>query len=140
MNVNGKHKLTGCISLAPVHCTWTSGIDGRPPAPEEPSRSPSLFRPRSGCLGHRAPCPTWSHKDRQEKVSKWGHQYKSPNSFETSSKPLSLHWLIQYKILLSLGGQKKKNCFELKIYGTFLIPLQLQYLNMILIFYKIILI
>lgn len=62
VNVNRKHGLTGCISSAPVHYTWTSGSDGRPPAPEEPSRFPLPFRPRSGCLGRRAPCPTWDNQ------------------------------------------------------------------------------
>lgn len=53
--------LTGCISSAPGRCTWTSGIDGRPPAPEEPSRSPWPSHRRSGSPGRRAPCPACSN-------------------------------------------------------------------------------
>lgn len=65
----GKEELTGCISSAPVRCTWTSGIDGRPPAPAEPSRSPSQFHPRSGCLGRHAPCPGCSQNDTEKTLS-----------------------------------------------------------------------
>lgn len=61
-------ELTGCISSAPVRCTWTSGTGGRPPAPEGPSRFPSPSRRRSGFPGRRAPCPAWRQQAKTHRL------------------------------------------------------------------------